>query len=204
MPRLRFILALCTALCAGCAVASTPKKTGPPSIEVTGIDGKPYHPLSVRPHRATVLIFVLQDCPICNAYAPEIKRMASDFMHEGAVFYLVQVDPTLSGAEARAHAADYGYSIPVLLDTRHALVDRLSITAVPTAIVLAADGSVQYKGRIDDRYIALGKPRDHPTTRDLRDALAAVLRHEPVAIARTPTVGCAVPELDGGKKTRPR
>jgi hypothetical protein len=101
----------------------------------------------------------------------------------------------LPDAEAAAHAKEYGYTIPVLVDRHHDLVRRLGVVAVPTAVVIGPDGVVQYKGRIDNRYFALGKPREAATTDDLRTALDAVTEHKPLTVARTKVIGCAVPDL---------
>jgi peroxiredoxin len=169
--------------------------TQPAPIILTGIDGKNYQPLVLSGHQAAVLVFVLQDCPICNGYAPQIQHLAAEFSPKRALFYLVHVDPTLTVAAARKHAKDYGYTIPVLIDTKHELVARLGVIAVPTAVVLGTDGSVKYQGRIDDQYVAIGKARNIANQYDLRDAINAVLNGKPVERSRTRAVGCAVPDL---------
>lgn len=154
-----------------------------------------FRPLDPAAHSASVLLFVLQDCPICNGYAPRLQRLASQFSARGVQFYLVQVDPMLSGADAAAHAKEYGYTVPVVVDRRHELVRRLGVVAVPTAVVIGPGGAVCYVGRIDNRYFALGKPREAATTDDLRAALVSVLEHKPLTVARTKVIGCAVPDL---------
>jgi hypothetical protein len=83
----------------------------------------------------------------------------------------------------------------VLIDARHELVARLGVIAVPTAVVLGAEGEVKYLGRIDDQYVAIGKARNVVTKFDLRDAITAVLNGKPVEKSRTRAVGCAVPDL---------
>ena len=82
-----------------------------------------------------MFVFVLQDCPICNGYAPQIQRLASEFSSQGSRFYLIHVDPMLTLDGARKHAKDFGYSIPVLIDAHHELVARLGVIAVPTAVL---------------------------------------------------------------------
>lgn len=180
---------------AGCGHAASPQAAQAAGLAVAGIDGRVFHPLDPTGHRASVLLFVLQDCPICNGYAPRIGRLVSQFSPRGVQFYLVQVDPTLTDAQAAAHAKEYRYTIPVLVDRHHQLVHELSVVAVPTAVVIGTDGLVRYQGRIDNRYFALGKPREAATTDELRAALAAVLDHRPPPVARTKVVGCAVPDL---------
>ena len=173
--------------------------TQPTSVRLTGIDGHRYEPLSVSGHRAAVLVFVLQDCPICNGYAPQIERLASRFGPKGVAFYLIHVDPTLTVEAARKHAADYRYSVPVMIDSRHELVSRLEVVAVPTAVVLGSDDQVKYEGRIDDQYVSIGKARNVVTRYDLRDAIAATIEGKPITESRTQAIGCAVPDLPGKK-----
>lgn len=165
------------------------------SITLTGIDGKNYQPLSLSGRHAAILVFVLQDCPICNGYAPQIQHLAAEFSQKETAFYLIHVDPTLTPDAARKHARDYGYAIPVVIDTKHELVARMGVIAVPTAVVLGADGSVKYQGRIDDQYVAIGKARNVATQYDLRDAITAVLNGKPVKTSQTRAIGCAVPDL---------
>ena len=179
----------------GCGNVGSPHPTQPDRLAVAGIDGRVLHPLDSAGHHASVLLFVLQDCPICNGYAPRIQRLVSHFSPQDVQFYLVQADPMLSDTEAAAHAKEYGYAIPVLVDRRHDLVKRLGVIAVPTAVVLGPGGVVQYKGRIDNRYFAIGKPREAATTDELRIALDAVIEHKPLTVARTKVIGCAVPDL---------
>jgi hypothetical protein len=49
-----------------------------------------------------------------------------------------------------------------------------------------------YKGRIDNRYIALGRERPAATRHDLENAIRAVLAHGPVPMADGPPVGCSI------------
>ena len=86
-----------------------------------------------------------------------------------------------------------GLLCPVLIDRRHELIRQVGPRPVtPEAVVVAPDGTLAYRGRIDDLYAALGKRRYEATTHDLRDALDAVLAGKPVANPREPAVGCAI------------
>lgn len=201
MQRRAWVLLL-TLICSASLATGDAPTTAPAPIQLTGIDGKTYEPLTVAPHRAAVLVFVLQDCPICNGYAPQIQRLAAESRAKDIVFYLIHVDPALTPTDARKHARDYGYTIPVLIDRRHELVTRLGVVAVPTAVVLDHRGQTQYEGRIDDQYVAIGKARNVVTTHDLRDALAAVLAGKPAPAPRTRAIGCAVPDLPANAETK--
>ena len=56
-----------------------------------------------------------------------------------------------------------------------AIAERAKATVTPQAVVVGPGGIVKYRGRIDNQYAALGKPRRVVTVHDLRDALDAVL-----------------------------
>jgi hypothetical protein len=164
-------------------------------LTVSDLDGKQVQPLEVGAAKASVLVFLTPDCPIANSYAPEINALVKENTDRPLRFYAVYVDPDLSPAAARKHAAEYGYRCPVLLDPRHQLVAATGVTTTPEVAVVTADGRIAYRGRIDDRYPQLGVHRQAPTQRDLRSALAAVLADRPVPTPRTPAVGCAIPDL---------
>jgi thiol-disulfide isomerase/thioredoxin len=172
------------------------RASGAAELELTDPAGTRHRPLDVRGKPAAVVIFVLHDCPISNKYAPEIQRLAGAFAAKKIPFYLVHVDPQLSPADATKHAKDYGYKLPVLIDREHALVRRLKATTAPEAFVIGANEKVLYRGRIDDRYVALGKSRNQAQRRDLLLALNAVIERKPVEVAETKAIGCYIPELD--------
>jgi peroxiredoxin len=193
MVRSLLLFGIASALLGGTAYAGPATAASMPTL--TAIDGKTYQPLDVTNHKAAVLVFILQDCPICNGYAPLVRRLAARFGPAGVRFYIVHVDPSLSVADARKHASDYGYTLPVLIDRKHELVTALHVGVAPTSIVLGQDGAVKYEGRIDDQYAGIGKPRTVATTHELQDAIASVIDGKPVAVSKTRTIGCAVPDL---------
>ena len=80
-------------------------------------------------------------------------------------------------------------------DRDHKIAHAAAATITPTAVVYGPNGRA-YRGRIDDWYMALGKPRRAPTERTLRVALDAVLAGQTPAQAETQAIGCYI----GGHK----
>src|SRR5262245_60109975 len=154
-------------------------------VEVRALDGTLERPLEEPGAAAIVLLFVDPQCPISNAYAPEILRLHQEFAPRGVAFDLVYADPDRSEAEVRRHVDEFGYTMTALLDPEHRLVARAGATVTPEAALFLPDGALVYHGRIDDRFVELGKQRAAPTRRDLRDALEAVLRGASPAEAST-------------------
>ncbi len=140
----------------------------------------------------SVDLFLATDCPIANAYAPEIERLHQAFRGRGVAFRLVFPDRNLDEAALRAHLADYGLTAPFVVDHDRALVKRARATTTPEAVLYGADGGIAYRGGIDNRYAGLGKRRAAATERYLRDAIEAVLAGGKPTVAATEAVGCLI------------
>jgi hypothetical protein len=176
--------------------------TAVPEGTVVDVDGRAHAPLAVNQAPAHVFLFLLPDCPIANSYAPEIAAIRQAFEPAGVRFFLVHVQPDLAPDAARAHAAAYGHRGPVLIDRDHALVRATGVTVTPEAAVLARDGALFYRGRIDDLYADVGKKRHAATTHELRDALAAVVAGQPAPVARTLARGCFISDAAAANSPR--
>jgi hypothetical protein len=175
--------------------AELPRRVGTTEPDVRNliikdVHGADHQPLAAAGQKATVLFFVLAECPIANSYAPEINRIVAAYGARGVRCYLVYVEDDLSAEAARQHARDHGFKFPALLDRGHQLVKFTQVTVSPEVAVLAPDNTVLYRGRIDDRAAAFGKSRVTPSKRDLREAMDAILEGKPVATPVTKAVGC--------------
>ena len=166
------------------------------------VKGGKVAPLEGKGQRATVLFFITNDCPIANTYAPEIERIYRAYAPKKFALYLVYVDPDLSATQARQHWREYGYHCPALLDPKHLLVKKTGATVTPEVAVLAPNGKLLYRGRIDDRCVDFGKMRLQPTQRDLRRTLDAILKRQPIPLPFTKAIGCFIPpaETTNGKE----
>jgi len=163
-----------------------------PGVQVRDIDGT-VRDLFRPQDKANVLVFVSSDCPVSNGYAPEIQRICADAGPKGARCTLVYEDVSIEAAAVRAHRTEYRYrDVPAVIDGDRAIAKRAGATVTPQAVVINAAGSVLYRGRIDNQYAALGKPRRVVTSHDLRDAIDAVLSGKPVSHAETEAIGCFI------------
>jgi hypothetical protein len=166
--------------------------------EFVDVLGKKYRLPGPDDCKAVALIFVGHDCPISNGYAPEVVRLCKEYAPKKVAFCVVYADADLTRDDARKHAREHGYCCPALLDPEMVLARKAGATVKPEAAVLSPKGEVLYRGRIDDLYVEIGKKRARPTSRDLKDALDAVLAGKPVPTPRTKAIGCYIdlPETD--------
>ncbi len=154
-------------------------------------DGSTRTPLADHGQKATVLIFLAHDCPLTNATAPALTRLASEFTPRGVHFFGIYTTET--AVEINTHRRDYGLNFPGLLDPKLHLARLAGATRMPEAAVFSPAGKLLYRGRIDDRAIQVGRTRPTPSRHDLRLALESILAGRPPNPRLTPAIGCYLP-----------
>jgi hypothetical protein len=178
---------------AGLVACGPAAAAGP--VPLLDLEGHPVDPLRQAPGtRATVLLFVTTDCPISNRYAPEVIRLFKSFASKGVSFWLIYPNPAESRQAIRDHRMSFGYPMQALLDPAHALARFTGATVTPEAVVVAGERIV-YRGRIDDRYVGLTVQRPEPTSRDLEEALTALLAGKTPPHPTTEAVGCIIADF---------
>jgi hypothetical protein len=173
------------------------------ALVVKDVQGQSHQPLADAGQKATVLFFVMHDCPLANTCAPEISRIAEEYAPRGVRSFVVYVEESLSARAARKHAREYGFGCPALLDRAQQLVKFTGATVSPEVAVLGPDNRLLYRGRIDDRLVEFGKRRVTPTRRDLREALDEILAGQPVSTPITKARGCYLPTLEDRAEVKP-
>lgn len=143
--------------------------------------------------KTNVLFFISSDCPISNSYAPEIQRLCSEYGMKGITCQLVYEDVEITASSMQRHLNEYRYDgVPAVIDSNRKIANRAKATVTPEAVVIDSHSQIRYRGRIDNFYAALGKPRQQVTAHDLRDALDAVLAGKPVPNPETKALGCYI------------
>ena len=167
------------------------------AVVVQALSGAPVDALQAPPGtKAIVFLFTSTDCPISNRYAPEVRRIADAFGPKGVVFRLVYPNPAEDARAIHEHMAAYAYegAFDAVRDSKQALVKFAGATITPEVAVVVG-GRVVYHGRIDDRFVDLGRERPAPTERDLFNALTAIVAGKPVPRAATQPVGCFISDF---------
>jgi thiol-disulfide isomerase/thioredoxin len=184
MHGLRFLLLWAAAACGFGAVSG-----------IVDLEGKAVDPFGGAA-KVRIFIFLRSDCPVSNRYAPELKRLSDEFGPRSAVFSMVYADPHETNENIRQHMEQYRFPGAVIRDPVHSLVRRAKATITPEAAVFSAEGKLLYHGRIDNRFVELGKAMNTPTRRDLEDAIAAALDGRPQPEAYAPAVGCYLADVE--------
>ena len=172
------------------ALAAESAKSAVSEFAVFDLAGHTVDPFADDNAKATVCIFVGLDCPISNRYAPEIRRLVQEF--SSIRFWLVYADPDASSELIETHLKDYTLPATGLRDPRHSLVRLSQVRVTPEAAVFLPGRRLVYHGRIDNRYVELGKERPEATQHDLQNVLDAIRRGKPVPYATAKAVGCYI------------
>ena len=148
---------------------------------------------SIAKHKATVFIFLSSECPISNSYMPLLSVLSSEFQTKDIAFFGVIADPDVKAEEAKKFADEYKFPSDILMDSKQELASILNAHITPEVFVISNTGKTLYHGRIDDRYIALGKGRVNARKNDLRDALTNIAEGKKVKNPKTKVIGCSIP-----------
>jgi len=101
--------------------------------------------------------------------------------------------PSALDAEVRTHLREYRYgSMTATVDRTRAVATRARATVTPSVVLVDRAGAIRYRGRIDNGYADLGKPRQHVTSHDLRVSLDALLAGRQVPVSETDALGCYI------------
>ena len=143
--------------------------------------------------KALVLVFISNECPIANRYAPEINRLHQRYASNNLAFILVHSDPSETDDAIHKHARDFGYTCDLVRDADQKLARKAGVKVTPEAAVFLPHGERVYRGRIDNRYAAFGKARREATEHDLANALDAIISGKPIPKPETRAIGCYIP-----------
>jgi len=179
-----------------CAASAWAQDRVSSSIGVKDIHGQVQKPFDASGKKAALVFFITDDCPISNRYAREIHRIC-DAYADKAKCTLAYIDPDLTTAKVEKHMTDFGHgNYPAVIDAKQVLVKAAGASVTPEVAVVAGDGSLAYRGRIDNMWATWGQSRREATELDLRNALDQVVAGKPVAVGRTKAVGCYITPVE--------
>ena len=141
-------------------------------------------------NKATVIIFLLSDCPASQSYTVTLNKLAKKFSNEKIEFIGIFPGRYSTDNEIQKFQKQYKITFPLLKDADMFVAEKLNATVGPSCFLINGDGKIVYEGRIDDWLYALGKKRQMVTENNLQDAIEAVIKNIPVKIKKTNPIGC--------------
>lgn len=142
--------------------------------------------------KATLYIFLAKDCPICQYYTLNLKKLYDYYQSQGIEFKGIFSVPQASKASIEAFQHTYQLPFPLLLDIDQQLMEKYQASVTPEVVLVNHNDQTIYRGRIDDTYQALGKRKRTAPHQDLANALEAFIQGNEITPARTQPVGCFI------------
>jgi thiol-disulfide isomerase/thioredoxin len=164
-------------------------------IILPNAEGKDDNLNTIEHHKATVFVFLSSECPISNSYMPMLADLSMKFGSKDIAFYGVMSDPYMKRDEAKKFSSEYKFPADILVDSKQQLATLLKAHITPEVFVISHTGAIEYHGRIDDRFVALGKGRMKALHNDLHDALINITEGKKVKNRETKVIGCWIPQL---------
>ena len=141
--------------------------------------------------KAVVLVFVNTSCPVAQRYLPTLQALEKEYRGKDVQFVGVNAAEDDTVIAMATHAVKFEVEFPFVKDFGGTCAKAFGVTRTPEAVVLDSERRICYRGRIDDQF-RLGGVRKEATSRDLKDALDAVLAGKKVAPAETEVDGCLI------------
>ena len=173
-----------------------------PDFSLPGVDGKTYTLKDFAASPVLVVLFTCNHCPTAQYYEDRVKAIVTDYKDKGVALVAISpndpksvrldelgyTDLNDSFEEMKVRATHAKFNFPYLYDgDTQAASKAYGPVATPHAFVFEKDRRLKYAGRIDD-----SERPNLAKTRDLRDAIDAVLAGREPQVAQTKTFGCSV------------
>lgn len=174
-----------------------------PDFELKGVDGRTYRLADFAPHQLLLVVFLSNHCPYSHAAEKRLIALANDFADRGLA--VVAINPNHpeavalaelgygkyndSFAESVLYAKEQGFPFPYLYDgDTQVTAKAFGCLATPHVFLFDRERKLRYSGRVDDSRF---EDPATVTSPDARNAVAALLAGQPVAVPTTTVVGCA-------------
>jgi peroxiredoxin len=160
------------------------------SNKLVNLDNNTIRFSDFKKNKATVLVFLLSDCPASQDYTRTLEQLSLQFSEKGVQFIGIFPGNFAADEELREFRRQYKITFPLLKDPDMNFARKLGAGTVPSCFLFDSKGALIYKGRIDDWLYSLGKKRQVITKHELRDAISGLLQNLPVKVKETKPIGC--------------
>ena len=162
-----------------------------PAFALKNYDGKEYSlAKTLNKNKFTVIMFIATECPVSNAYNERMAELYDAFHSKGIAFVGMNANKEESVKRIAEHSKEHGFLFPVLKDDQNKIADLYGAQVTPEVFVVNPEGKLLYHGRIDD-----SKNTAKIKSRDLADALGALLAGKELSATEPKAFGCSIKRI---------
>jgi len=140
----------------------------------------------------TLYLFLLDDCPICIDYTTTINNLHEEYGNE---ISFIGYFPNFSSKPEKieAYKKKYGIKFQTFTDYYKENSKKWDVAVTPEVILYDhSRNSIIYKGRIDNKFVKLGRRRNVVTENDLALVLESTRTDSPIGYTYKKPVGCFI------------
>ncbi|MEQ8209357.1 MAG: redoxin domain-containing protein [Lacipirellulaceae bacterium] len=141
--------------------------------------------------QAVVVVFLGTECPLAKLYGKRLAKMDREYAEQGVQLVGINSNRQDTLQEMAVYAKKHKIKFPLLKDPGGKVARQFGATRTPEAFLLDGEGTIRYRGRIDDQY-GVGTARGKPRVEELKEAIDALLAGEPIETAQTDAIGCFI------------
>lgn len=169
-----------------------------PAFELPDVFGVRRNRADVLDGAANLVIFFCNHCPYAQAVEGRVLTLIRDLAPTGLKAVLIasndwEAYPEDAPAALQARAIEQNYPCPYLVDEDQKVARAFDAACTPDCFLFDGEGKLVYRGRIDDNW----KRPAQVTRHELREAIEAVIGHQPVDATQHPALGCSIKWRDG-------
>jgi peroxiredoxin len=178
-----------------------PLQTQAPDFSLLNVDGQTVSLSDFKGQPGLLVIFMCNHCPFVKHVAPELARLAMDYMPRGIAVVGINSNDTSShpedSPEQMVHEAEQrGYAFPYLFDEDQDVAKAFHAACTPDFFLFDGDQKLYYRGQLDPSRPKAGDVADG---RDLRAAMDALLAGKPAPEKQIPSLGCNIKWKSGNE-----
>lgn len=157
-----------------------------PAFTAEGTAGETARQVSSQaPGAVTVYVAGSTKCPITNAYSARMNEIEDAYAAKGVQFVWLYPNRTEADDEKAEWHADHDLAGTFVIDRDAKIAKILDIKRTPEIVLTSAEGTITYRGAIDD---GKGDPGDAKVAW-LANAIDATLAGKPVDVQKTVPAG---------------
>jgi len=164
-----------------------------PNFDLPGVDGKSYSLADFADAKVLIVVFSCNHCPYVVGSEERMKALHADYSPRGVAMIAINSNetdnhPTDDFDHMVERAKEKGFEFPYVRDEGQDVARAYGALRTPHFFVFDAGRRLRYTGRMDDNPRQGGQE----TTRELRDALDALLEGADPPVQVTNPIGCNV------------
>ena len=168
--------------------------TKAPGFSLPDTNGKNINLDELIPEAGLLVVFMCNHCPYVKHIGPELAAIGREYASKGIIMVAINANdaathPDDSYEKMQEEVKKQGYRFPYLYDASQEVAKMYQAACTPDIFLFDSRKLLVYRGQLDDSRPGNNIP---VTGKDLRYALDALIKGDPVTGEQKPSMGCNI------------